>query len=191
MRDKDFDFTIATLGEGRIPSPMSGVRFTRDDERVLYHSTLEGMNAWLEARRLRRWRRPDRGSGFLRSFQARLRDRDLRRPVPRLERRHPRDRDESAHHYGVRSILGFRFGYEGLVRVMGTNRSSSRPTSCRNPRERRLDPGIVARAAGARGDARVLERLGIGILFAIGGDGTLRGAHSDRRRGARRGRGSP
>ena len=48
MRDDDFDFTIATLGECRIPSPMSGVRFTRDEERVLYHSTLEGMTAWLD-----------------------------------------------------------------------------------------------------------------------------------------------
>ena len=43
MRDDDLDFTIARLGECRIPSPMSGVRFTRDEERVLYHSTLEGM----------------------------------------------------------------------------------------------------------------------------------------------------
>ena len=37
VRDRDLDFTIARLGECRIPSPMSGVRFTCDDERVLYH----------------------------------------------------------------------------------------------------------------------------------------------------------
>ena len=63
MRDNDLDFTIARLGECRIPSPMSGVRFTRDDERVLYHSTLEEMQAWLDsrARRLPRWSPPDRG----------------------------------------------------------------------------------------------------------------------------------
>ena len=48
MRDNDLDFTIARLGECRIPSPMSGVRFTRDEERVLYHSTLEGREAWLD-----------------------------------------------------------------------------------------------------------------------------------------------
>ena len=40
MPERDLDFTIARLGECRIPSPMSGVRFTRDDERVLYHATL-------------------------------------------------------------------------------------------------------------------------------------------------------
>ena len=40
MGDKDLDFTIARLGECRIPSPISGVRFTGDDERVLYHAAL-------------------------------------------------------------------------------------------------------------------------------------------------------
>ena len=48
MRDDDLDFTIARLGECRVPSPMSGVRFTDDDERVLYHSTLEGIDACLD-----------------------------------------------------------------------------------------------------------------------------------------------
>jgi hypothetical protein len=48
MRDRDLDFTIERLGECRVPSPMSGVRFTRDDERVLYHARLEDMKAWLD-----------------------------------------------------------------------------------------------------------------------------------------------
>ena len=48
MRDDDLDFTIARLGECRVQSPMSGVRFTDDDERVLYHSTLEGIKPWLD-----------------------------------------------------------------------------------------------------------------------------------------------
>ena len=47
MRDDDLDFTIATLGECHVPSPVSGVRFTDDDERVLYHSTLGGIDAHL------------------------------------------------------------------------------------------------------------------------------------------------
>ena len=40
MGDDGPDFTIARLGECRVPSRMAGVRFTADDERVLYHSTL-------------------------------------------------------------------------------------------------------------------------------------------------------
>ena len=41
VRDQNLDFTIARLGEGRLAVPMSGVRFTHDCERVLYHSRLE------------------------------------------------------------------------------------------------------------------------------------------------------
>ena len=48
MSEPDLDFTIARLGECRIPSPMSGVRFTGDDERVLYHATLAEMKPWLD-----------------------------------------------------------------------------------------------------------------------------------------------
>ena len=48
MPDNDLDFTIARLGECRIPSPLSGVRFTGDDERVLYHSTLAGIRPYLD-----------------------------------------------------------------------------------------------------------------------------------------------
>ena len=43
MSKPDLDFTIARLGECRIASPMSGVRFTGDGERVLYHATLAEM----------------------------------------------------------------------------------------------------------------------------------------------------
>ena len=46
MNDGNLDFTIRRLGECRIPSPMSGVRFTSDQERVLYHSRLDDLRAW-------------------------------------------------------------------------------------------------------------------------------------------------
>jgi hypothetical protein len=58
MRDSDLDFTIEKLGVGQMRSPMSGVRFTPDDERVLYHATLAGVNDCMG----RGLRRPDRGS---------------------------------------------------------------------------------------------------------------------------------
>src|SRR5262249_30924486 len=48
MTERDLDFTIGTLGRGRFPSPMSSVRFTGDDERVLYHATLGDLQRWLD-----------------------------------------------------------------------------------------------------------------------------------------------
>ncbi len=77
--------------------------------------------------------------------------------------------------YGVHEIYGFRYGYAGLV-------NGSAPV--------KLTPAIVDdihhdggtalgtsrgnQDAGAMVDS--LERLGVGLLFVIGGDGTLRGA---------------
>lgn len=81
------------------------------------------------------------------------------------------------HHYGVRSIWGFRYGYEGLS-----------PHHAHAPIA--LTPQIVKEIhhfggtilGSSRGPQDVgcmvdtLERMNISTLYAIGGDGTLRGA---------------
>lgn len=83
------------------------------------------------------------------------------------------------YHYGVMTVFGFRYGYEGL--------------SCRYghaPLE--LNPDVVADIhkkggtilGSSRGPQEVsemvdtLEQMNVGILFTIGGDGTLRGARA-------------
>ncbi len=82
--------------------------------------------------------------------------------------------------YGVRRISGIRFGYQGLL-----------PTSKDTPME--LTPDVVddiqekggTILGSARGGGKqttdivdTLERMNVNILFTIGGDGTLRGAHA-------------
>ena len=81
------------------------------------------------------------------------------------------------YHYGVKEIYGFKYGYQGLVPEFGHE-----PV--------RLTPELVTPIsevggtilASSRGNQDVsvmvdtLERMKIGILFAIGGDGTQRGA---------------
>ena len=191
QRDGGLDFTIARLGECRVPSPMSGVRFTGDDERVLYHSTLEDMKPWL----------------------------GRRREPPAMESAGPRETlffDPSTlacgivtcgglcpglndviraivlslhHHYGVRKVYGFRFGFEGLVRRMGHEPLELTPETVNRIHE--IGGSILGSSrgpAGPGGDGRrTCEELGIGILFAIGGDGTLRGAQAIGEEAARRG----
>jgi 6-phosphofructokinase 1 len=87
--------------------------------------------------------------------------------------------------YGVTDVLGFRDGYRGLVKGEALT----------------LTPASVAgiHAQGgtvlgtSRGDqdpdamAATLDRLGVSILFVIGGDGTLRGAKRIAEAGAARG----
>jgi 6-phosphofructokinase 1 len=190
VADVDLDFSIAHHGECRFPSPMTGARFVRDDERVLYPSTLE------ELRRLRAFGEDP----------------------PAMELGGPRERvffDPSTlacgivtcgglcpglndvvraivlslhHHYGVHKVYGFRFGFEGLVERLGRQPLELNPESVKRINE--MGGSVLGSSRGPQNPAEMvdrLERLGIGILFAIGGDGTLRGAHAIGREAMARG----
>lgn len=184
------DFIIQRLGECTIPSPLRGVCFTRDEEHVLLHSDLDTIRCYLDA-----------GS-----------------EPPEFETAGPREKiffDPSKlacgivtcgglcpglndvirsvvlslhHHYGVRTIYGFPYGYEGLATKFG-----HRPIV--------LTPEVVEHISqmggtmlgSSRGNQDVpvmvdtLERMEIGILFCIGGDGTQRGALAISEEAAQRG----
>lgn len=175
----NLNFEVSRLGECTIPSPMRGVRFVGDEEHVLFNSDLNSIRRYLDA-----------GN-----------------EPPRFETAGPREKiffDPSKlacgivtcgglcpglndviraivlslhHHYGVRTIYGFPYGYEGLAPKHG-----HQPIM--------LNPQVVAQInemggtmlGSSRGNQDVsimvdtLERMGIGVLFCIGGDGTQRGA---------------
>jgi 6-phosphofructokinase 1 len=191
MSEPDLDFTIARLGECRIPSPMSGVRFTGDDERVLYHATLAEMKPWLDsgleppsmeaagARETLFYDPNTVGCGIVTcgGLCPGLND-VIRAIVLSLH-----------HHYGVRRILGFRYGYEGLVRRHGHEPLALTADSVGRIHE--IGGSILGSSRGPQQPAEMVDRLdelGISVLFAIGGDGTLRGAQAIGDEAARRGR---
>ncbi|HNR13115.1 MAG TPA: ATP-dependent 6-phosphofructokinase [Thermodesulfobacteriota bacterium] len=174
-------FEIERLGECRIPSPMKGVHYVEDSEQVLYHASSLDIE---------------------KAFQA-------GQKPPAFEAAGPRELiffDPSKlkcgivtcgglcpgindviraivlglfHHYGVSTVFGFLYGYEGLTYHHG-----------HIPLE--LNPGVVKNIhktggtilGSSRGPQDIgemvdtLERMNIGLLFAIGGDGTLRGARA-------------
>ena len=80
-------------------------------------------------------------------------------------------------HYGVRRIHGFKNGYQGFVPRYGHDVVDLTPESVRN-----IDGegGTILGTSRGQQDAvevvDCLERMGISILFVIGGDGTMRGA---------------
>ncbi len=179
MSKDHLDFTIAQLGECRFPSPLSGVRFTRDDERVLYHTRLEDMKAWIAE-----------GADPPAMEAAGPREKLFFNPsglacgivtcgglCPGLN-----DVIRSIvlslyHHYGVNKVYGFRFGYEGLVRRYGHEPLKLTPESVARIHE--IGGSVLGSSRGAQDLAEMVKTLAdlkIGILFAIGGDGTLRGA---------------
>jgi 6-phosphofructokinase 1 len=81
--------------------------------------------------------------------------------------------------YRVAKIYGFKFGYEGLV-----ERSALTPIELTARKLTQINEVGGTVLGSSRGPQPVdemvdtLERLGIQLLFTIGGDGTLSGAHS-------------
>jgi 6-phosphofructokinase 1 len=190
MLEGDLNFAIARLGQCRFPSPLSGVRFTCDDERVLFHARLEDIKSWIAERA----------------------------DPPAMEAAGPREKlffDPSKlvcgivtcgglcpglndvirsivlslyHHYGVSKVYGFRFGYEGLVRRYGHEPLKLTPESVKRIHE--TGGTVLGSSRGPQDPGEMVQTLAdlkIGILFAIGGDGTLRGAQKIAEEASRQG----
>lgn len=89
--------------------------------------------------------------------------------------------------YGVKNILGFRYGYQGLVPKYGHEVVTLTPDTVTEIHKRGgsiLSSSRGPQDIGVMTDA--LERMNVDILFTIGGDGTQKGAleihHEARRR---------
>jgi len=79
--------------------------------------------------------------------------------------------------YGVRNIYGFKFGLQGFIPKYGHDIMDLKPEVVVNIHE--MGGSILGSSRGAQSvDSIVdsLERMSIGILFMIGGDGTLMAA---------------
>ncbi len=92
------------------------------------------------------------------------------------------------YHYGVERVLGFRYGFQGLVKRHGHAPLRLIPESV----NRIGDSGgtILASSRGPQDPVEMvdtLESMEVGILFAVGGDGTLKGAAKSSKKIARRG----
>jgi 6-phosphofructokinase 1 len=177
--EEPFDFRVQSLGECMIPSPMKGVRFTNDSERILLDCEFKEIKRYLDANL----------------------------EPPQFEAAGPREKiffDPSAlncgivtcgglcpglndviravvmslhHHYGVQTIYGFQYGYEGLVSRLGHVPVLLTPAVVSQINE--MGGTMLGSSRGNQDPAEMvdrLEELNVGILFTVGGDGTQRGA---------------
>lgn len=81
--------------------------------------------------------------------------------------------------YGVRNIIGFQYGYEGLNPDYNHSLVDLTPQAVSQIHH--IGGSILGSSRGEQDVAKMvdtLEMLNINILFCIGGDGTLRGAHA-------------
>jgi 6-phosphofructokinase 1 len=87
--------------------------------------------------------------------------------------------NELINEYKVRSVVGFRYGFAGLVASEGYETWDLTPESTRNWN---LKGGsMLGSSRGPQSPEEMLdtlEQLNINVLFTIGGDGTLKGARA-------------
>lgn len=95
---------------------------------------------------------------------------------------------ELTHSYGVKRILGFRYGYEGFITRFGHEPMVLDPETVSRIHHQ---GGTILGSSRGRQDAGeivdTLVRLQLNLLFVIGGDGTIRGAMAVQQEIARRG----
>ena len=181
MEPNASDMEISRLGECRIPSPMNTTDFVDDDKRVLFHSTLNEAKAAIEK------------GGGLPSFEMAGPRRKIYYDPSKLKCGIvtcggicPGLNDviraivlSLHHHYGVPSAFGFRYGYEGLSPAY---RHPPVDLDIEKIDDIHLKGGTILGSSRGPQDVSemvdTLERMNIGILFTIGGDGTLRGGQA-------------
>ncbi len=192
MKCETPDFTISRLGECTIQSPVTDVPFVSDDSHVLYHAQMDRIREFLDKgieppqmemagpREKIYFNPPDLRCGIVTCGGICPGINDVIRSIVLCLR----------YHYGVNKVYGFRFGYEGLVPKYGHEPMELTPDTVKGIH---LAGGSILASSRGSQDIGVmvdtLERMKIGILFTIGGDGTLRGGQAIveevKRRGAR------
>jgi 6-phosphofructokinase 1 len=175
------DLSITRLGEPHIPSPLSGVPFVSDKENVLLHTSLSEVETYLS-----------RGK-FLPVFEkAGPREKIYFDPsklkcgivtcgglCPGLNDVIRAITMSLFYHYGVKTLFGFRYGFEGLSPKYGHTPLELTPDSVKDIHKR--GGTILGSSRGPQDVGEMvdtLERMNVRLLFTIGGDGTLRGAHA-------------
>ena len=173
------DFEAQCLGENLHPSPMQSLCFCDSYERLLYHSSadeiqqrvannVKPLSFEVAGPRQKIFFNPSSIScGIVTCGGLCPGTNDVIRAIVM----------SLHHHYGVQNIYGFRYGYEGLVSHYGHE-----PLKLTTELVSRIGESGGTILGSSRGHqdpgemVSTLSKLGIGILFAIGGDGTLRGA---------------
>ena len=179
LQPEQYDLSIEKVGEPTLRSPMTGLRFVSDKQRVCLTTdmqTLESLN------------------------KANLQPPSLEAAGPREMIFHDPTWTRAAivtcgglcpglnnvikslvqvlwYDYGVRNIFGIPYGYRGLNPSYGYSPTMLTPEIVDAIQE---DGGTILGSSRGNQDEKImvdtLMRMNINMLFCIGGDGTLRGA---------------
>ena len=170
-------YRVKRLGEGTFPSPVEGTYFVGEDTGVLVDATIEGCRnckgvqpPYLEEagpRRRLHFDPPRTGVAIVTCGGLCPGLNDVVRALTMV----------LWHRYGVRRVLGLRYGYEGLVSAFGHPPMILTPDEVADIHQQ---GGTILGSSRGPQDVRIMTDYlvanGIQVLFTIGGDGTQRGS---------------
>jgi len=172
------DFAVRTLGGYKYDSPLETALFIDENERILVDATIavcrrcRGKPPTLE-------RAGPRRRIFFKPGETRAAIVTCGGLCPGLNDVIRAVVMVSWYRYGIRSILGLRYGYEGLVLTPGNKPLDLTPEIVEDIHQ---DGGtILGSSRGPQDPVRMVDFLAaknIDILFTVGGDGSQRGALS-------------
>jgi 6-phosphofructokinase 1 len=183
------DFLVASLGKGGVVSPLKLThrtdspvyKFIGDSERILYDVSLEYFNKFRESSDMPVTfeKAGPRENIFFEPAKTKVGIVTCGGLCPGLNNVIRSLVNELYYRYGISRVFGIKYGYEGLISKYNHPVVELTPAMVSNIH---LTGGTIL--GSSRGDQNVekmvdtLDIMNINILFCIGGDGTLRGAHA-------------
>ena len=174
------DTKVQVLGEAKISSPLKrGENFVSDEQGVLIDASLENMQAAIRRGTVSPWLETAGPREKIYFDPSKLRCaivtcgglcpglNDIIRSVVL----------ELYYGYGVRNIYGIRYGLQGFIPKYNHDIMELDPDAVANILE--LGGSILGSSRGPQDIGEIvdsLERMNVGILFMVGGDGTLKAA---------------
>jgi 6-phosphofructokinase 1 len=183
------DFLITSLGKGGVVSPLKHTqradrpvyKFVDDSERILYDVSLENFNKCRETGEtpVSFEKAGPRENIFFEPAKTKVGIVTCGGLCPGLNNVIRSLVNELYYRYGISRVLGIKYGYEGLIPKY--NHPVIELTASMVS-EIHLTGGTFLGSSRGNQDVEkmvdTLEIMNINVLFCIGGDGTLRGAHA-------------
>jgi 6-phosphofructokinase 1 len=182
------DFIVKTLGKENVETPLKHNRredspvykFVRDEERIIYDTSLE---YFLKCRESNEAPISFEKSGpremlFFEPAKTKVAIVTCGGLCPGLNNVIRSLVNELSYRYGINRIIGIKYGFEGLV--SSYNHPVIELTAPMVSNIHLIGGSVLGSSRGNQDVEKIvdtLEIMNINILFCIGGDGTLRGAH--------------
>ena len=175
--DIQYDFTIQSLGECTIPSPVSVSYFTSNEKRILFNIYLNQYNRLksLDGNPLSVEVAGPREKIFFDPSKTKAAIITCGGLCPGINDVIRALVMELYHRYGVKNIVGIKYGFQGLIPKYGHAFMELTPEVVKDIH---TVGGSLLGSSRGRQDigemANAIKRMNIDLLFCIGGDGTMR-----------------